>query len=429
MRQREEIIEAFEELAGAIKSNRTATAREILQGHPELASRMNDPLPGGPFGALPIHAAVHLGNREMVDLLLAHGADIDAKTRWWAGGFGVLDGDSPLVPYLIERGTTVDAYAAARHGMIEHLAELVAADQCAVHARGGDGQTPLHVAHSVEVARYLIDHGADIDARDVDHESTAAQYLVRDRPDVARYLVSRGCATDVLMAAALGDLALVRGHLDADPSCLRMSVSERWFPKKDPRAGGTIYIWTLGWNKTPHVLARESGHESTYRLLLDRSPDELKLALACELGEDDLARELLARNPNLPATLPEDDRRRLVDAAQNDDTAAVRRMLEAGWPVDARGQHGGTALHWAAFHGNAEMVRGILRHAPSLETKDADHQAPPLGWALHGSLHGWNCRTGDYSAAVEALLRAGALPPQGDVEASEPVLEVLRRHA
>ena len=42
-----------------------------------------------------------------------------------------------------------------------------------------------------------------IDARDIDHESTPAQYAVRERPDVARYLASRGCWTDILMAAAL----------------------------------------------------------------------------------------------------------------------------------------------------------------------------------------------------------------------------------
>ena len=54
------------------------------------------------------------------------------------------------------------------------------------------------------------------------------------------------------MAAALGDVDLVRRHLDSDPDCIRMSVSEEWFPKQNPRAGGTIYIWTLG-HIAPHI--------------------------------------------------------------------------------------------------------------------------------------------------------------------------------
>jgi hypothetical protein len=51
----------------------------------------------------------------------------------------------------------------------------------------------------------------------------------------------------------------------------------------------------------------------------------------------------------------------------------------------------------------------------------------PLGWAIHGSVHGWNCRTGDFVGAVRALLEAGAsvprLPP--DYEMSEALREVL----
>ena len=57
----------------------------------------------------------------------------------------------------------------------------MAADPQLVHARGGDGQTPLHFASTVEIAEYLLDQGADIDARDVDHVSTPAQYMVKAR--------------------------------------------------------------------------------------------------------------------------------------------------------------------------------------------------------------------------------------------------------
>ena len=49
------------------------------------------------------------------------------------------------------------------------------------------------VPSTIEIAAFLLDHGAEIDARDIDHESTPAQYMVDDRQDVARYLVSRGC--------------------------------------------------------------------------------------------------------------------------------------------------------------------------------------------------------------------------------------------
>ena len=94
----------------------------------------------------------------------------------------------------------------------------------------GDGQTPLHVAGSVEIARFLLDRGAAIDALDIDHESTPAQYLIRSHPEIVRYLIGRGCKTDILMASAAGDAPLVRRHLDADPQSILTRVNKEYFP-------------------------------------------------------------------------------------------------------------------------------------------------------------------------------------------------------
>jgi ankyrin repeat protein len=91
------------------------------------------------------------------------------------------------------------------------------------------------------------------------------------------------------------------------------------------------------------------------------------------------------------------------------------------------GQHRATPLHWASFHGNAEMTREILRHNPPLELKDADFHSTPVGWAIHGSEQGWYRETGDYAGTVELLLQAGAKPPE-KVGGSEPVQSVLRHH-
>src|SRR6185312_1002575 len=119
---------------------------------------LNQPLDGLAFDAPAVVGAAH--NRDMIDLLLAAGADINARSGWWAGGFGVLDSVDPaLAPFLIERGARVDAHAAARLGMIDRLRTLVAADPAVVHARGGDGQTPLHFASTVAIAEFLLDHG------------------------------------------------------------------------------------------------------------------------------------------------------------------------------------------------------------------------------------------------------------------------------
>jgi hypothetical protein len=411
-------------LKQAFHQNEAARFRELLDRHPALKARINEPV--GPFDS-PI--VLHARSREMLDALLDAGADINLKSSWWAGGFGLLHSAEPeLAAYAIERGARVDAHAAARLGLFPKLRELISAEPSLVRAPGGDGQTPLHFASTIEIAEFLLQHGADIDARDVDHESTPAQYMIKDRQPIARYLVGRGCRTDILMAAALGDAALVRRHLAADPAAIRMRVSDEYFPKTNPRAGGTIYQWTLGWHVSPHDVARKFGHEDVFQLLMTESPPPVRLLAAAWAGDENAAKAVLREHSGLVVQLDASERRQVAHAARNNQTNAVRVMLEAGFPVDALGQHQGTPLHWAAFHGNAEMAREILRHAPPLEKTDADFHATPLGWAMHGSEHGWYCRTGDYAGTVEALVQAGAKVDPNKISGTEAVRAVLRGH-
>ncbi len=415
-----------EQITEAFQAGDAPRLAQLLERHPEFKARINDPLFA--FGSTPILCAAQRGRREIIEVLLRFGADINARSQWWAGGFGVLDSADPeLSAFLIERGAKVDAHAAARLGMLDKLRELVSADGALVHARGGDGKTPLHCAGTIEVAEYLLERGADINARDIDHESTAAQYLVRSRPDVARHLARRGCRTDILMATALGDLELVRRHLDADPECARTRVSDEWFPMVSPKVGGTIYQWELGWHVSAHQIARDLGQEAIFQLLMERTPADEQLLVACWLHDGEQVAGLLREQGDLAAKLSPAGRRQIAHAARNDDPVAARLMLSAGLPVDARSQHNATTLHWAAFHGNVELAETILRRNPPLECVDSDFNGTPVGWAIHGSEHGWHKESGDYAGTVEALIRAGAKLPE-KLGGTESVKAVLRQH-
>jgi ankyrin repeat protein len=414
--------EVLQEARRVFKADDAAAFRQLLERYPILRTRINEPV--ADFNSPLIN---HVRSRAMLDVLLDAGADINARSRWWAGGFGLLDCASPeLAAHAIERGAVVTVHAAARLGMIERLRDLIETDPAQVHARGGDGQTPLHFASTIEIAEYLLDHGADIDARDVDHESTPAQYMVRSRPEIARYLIRRGCKTGILMAAALGEIDLVRKHLDADSECIRMGVSEEYFPMVGSGAGGTIYQWELGWHVSACQVARSFGHPEVFDLLMERTPAEEKLLNACWLHDEAMVNSLLAQHPNLAASLPPAGRRQLAHAARNNDTSGARLMLLAGLPVDAFGQHHATPLHWAAWHGNSELVRLILRHNPAIENADNEFKGTPLNWAMHGSENGWHRKTGDYAGTVEALLDAGARLPE-KVEGAEAVKAVFQR--
>jgi ankyrin repeat protein len=423
-----------EALTAAVRANSAQLVREVLARHASLRPRLSEPLPNPGFDSPAIVIAASRDNREMVDALLDAGADINARSRWWAGSYGVLDSSSEeLATYLIGRGAYVDIHAAARLGRIDRVRELLSADPQLVHARGGDGQFPLHFAATIEIAALLLDGGAAIDAQDIDHESTAVQYMVSTKPhrhDVAMYLIARGAQADIFAAAAVGDLALAEQILNDDPETVRATVSEHSFPKKNPKSGGIIYIYGFGWTWTPHMVAQRFGHTAVFDLLMQRSAPWLRLVQAAEAGDAELARQIVAKQPSLIARLNGFAGRRIVGVALRNNTRAVEMLLGYGWPVDATLENQQTALHYAAWNGNLAMTQSLLSHNAPVNVFETQHGGSPLAWALHGSLHGWERAKGDYVGVTRALLAAGAnIPkPEQPLEAADEVLEVLRQH-
>ena len=178
------------------------------------------------------------------------------------------------------------------------------------------------------------------------------------------------------------------------------------------------------------MLAHEFGHQEVFRLLMQRSSLALRFAQACDAGEEALANDVLTKHPDVIKRMPGKVDRLILGAAFRGNTRAVEMMLNAGWPTAVFGEYGQTPLHWAAFHGNAEMVRMLLAHDAPHEAEEQQFKGTPLGWALHGSEHSWHRDKGDFPRAVEALLTAGAKlsRPAEDLQATEEVLEVLLQH-
>src|SRR3954470_20686852 len=137
-------MSTVEQLVAAVQRADLALTDTLLREHPDLRARLNDPLPGIAFGGTILQPAVSRQNRAMIELLVANGADINAKSHWWAGGFSLLE-TAPLeiVPFLIERGARLDVQSASRLSKLDELTRLLDADPSLVTARAGDGQTPL----------------------------------------------------------------------------------------------------------------------------------------------------------------------------------------------------------------------------------------------------------------------------------------------
>lgn len=378
----------------------SATQRLLSSLH--VRARINDPM--FPFGQRAAHIAAT--NPALLRALIAAGADMQMKSAWENGPYTVLDNATEeTARLLLAHGATLTPNVAARLGWLDELRALVHADGPQVHARGGDGQQPLHEARTVAIADFLLDHGAGVDVRCIDHASTPAQYALADRPDVCRRLLERGATPDIFMAARLGDVSLATSLMDADPACVAARISAPGYPPVPP---SSIYCWSLGFGMSPHEVALKFDHRDVHYLFMTRSTSRVLFINALLTADARAAAAVVAEEPSLLPSLSRQEHAHLAHAIFHERFDAADVMLSLGFDPAAPGVDGGTALHAACWVGSVRMVERLLSlGAVPLDARDPTHQSTPLGWAAFGSVHR---RAGgaDYPAVADRLVAAGA---------------------
>ncbi|MFN8572155.1 MAG: hypothetical protein U0132_08865 [Gemmatimonadaceae bacterium] len=409
-------------------SRRDAQAvRRLLTQHASLRRLVNAPVFA--FNAPPL--VICANDAAMVDVLLEFGADPNQRSEWWAGGFHPLHvAEGAAADRLLAAGATVDACAAAHLDRADLLVDMLVDDPTRANERGGDGQTPLHFAKSRMVVDLLLEAGADIDARDVDHRATPAQWMLdrqrgRGRYALAQYLVQRRATVDIFLAAALGLTTSVQTLLSANRALLDERTGQGAYGSQPP-SSDHIYVWTIGSHLTPLDVAAQFEQSETLAAMLSFATPLQRLTFAARRGDASAARALVREQPGIVAAMPASEHRALADAAWRGDVKSAALMLELGFDPHTPGHDSGTALHCAAWEGATEIVRLILRHpdmASLIAIKDARYGATPLGWCTHGSLHGNSAH--DHAGVARLLLAAGATVGPDAENASPAVRGVI----
>lgn len=147
------------------------------RGEIEAALEMIDRHPG--IAQAGLYEAVHQNHSELVRILLERGAQ--ATTPWrWACWY------TPLMHSL--------RYSQPRYD----IAQLLVDHGVDPNETNGMGMTALHIIAgqgTVDAARWLLDRGADIHARDREFDSTPLAWAARaGREDMARFLISRSAS-------------------------------------------------------------------------------------------------------------------------------------------------------------------------------------------------------------------------------------------
>ena len=430
-----------EQIAAAIISGDTAAALRLLDADKSLIQACDLQ------GATPLHIAAQVWNRDLLEWLLARRANVRKEDEL---GLTPLDRAAvvansrnngaqhfpAIAQLLLSYRAPLTIRAAVALGRTEQVRELAASTPGAVREIGPTGGLlSIAVRHKqLEMARLLLDLGADVDERTILDE-------------LEERTVSWG--GPLWHAALAGDRAMVELLLDRGA---------------DPNAN----VYASGW---PIRNAWSHKDESVKRLLLERGA-RLPPHMIAELHQVEQARRLLAQDSSeqLAAEL-------LEAAADSGCPEIVELALQRlDWPRSHTKWHwyliqpirgigrdqaihqghfecmtlllrhgidpnvaslGATALHFtAAWQGDvneterARFADLLLDHGGNLEARDELLQSTPLGWA---------CRWGRVEL-VKLFLDRGVDPIESKAEpwatprawaqklGHNQVLSVLREH-
>lgn len=344
--------------------------------------------------ALPHDDAQRDALTRVVERLIAAGAEPNRCVRWAPD-----DEHSPLLSPL---------YFASNTGAARIVRALLAAG-----ARPNDGESVYHAAErdQRECLGLLLAHGADLDEATPPYGVTPLFFLLGHRDgQPGTVAADRGLAW-----------LLEHGARPDSPSGVKRETALHAAARSGRRAeiiaqlvahGGTVDAARAD-GTTPLGLALRSGHAATAAALrahgaredLVRNAD--RLLAACVAGRFEDAKQIAAQEPAALEEAMPDLMEGLGHVAASGRIEVLAVLLGFGVPVTAPGVHGATAMHWAAWHGNAQTVEWLLAQGSPVDARDKTYGSSPLAWACHGSRFN-HVPKARYLPIVDALIAAGS---------------------
>jgi RNA polymerase sigma factor (sigma-70 family) len=389
-----------EPIAEAIRRRDRRAVRRLLDASPRLVHAVDE------RSNRPIHWAVMTRQPDVIDELLARGADVNVEREDGARPIHLVGGDyhfrgwrdvlagaptaEDIYRHLVARGAAVDIAVAAGMGDVERVRALLGRDPglanrvssygdagapltnaaAAGHreivelllARGADPNLPepgiaprghalyKAVAHGhYEIARLLLEHGAHPNVEVESSADTLSRALTSDDQRMVELLCSYGAARPVHLLAHYNDIRTAAAVFAANPALADDGAA-------------------LG-----------SAGEAFVRLMLRYQPD---LPKRVTVAKSRALTELLFRHgmdPSRPDWLRITPLHRFAEFG---DVEHATQFIDHGADLHARDEEfRSTPLGWAAKYGQLRMVELLLRRGARPTLPDDPPWATPLAWA------------------------------------------------
>jgi len=283
---------------------------------------------------IPLHAAVAEGHKEIAELLIAKGADVNVKRgKYPPLSSAVWDEDRDMIKLLVTNGADVNFVAKDDWPFLHYMAEI----------------------NDRELVELLLAHGAKLNVKDDSGRTELHIAVSRGHRDLAEFLVSKGAeAPEFHLAACLGNLDRVKSFVKKG-----MDVNT-----KDE----------LGW--TPMYWVASTAQEEVAEFLISKGADvdvrtndnRTSLHQAARSGAAKLVELLISKGVDSNARA-KNNSTPLHSAAEGGHKHIVELLIAAGAEVKAKEKSGNTPLHEAAAAGHADIVEILLANGADVNVK------------------------------------------------------------
>jgi ankyrin repeat protein len=390
-----------DEIAAAIRTRDRATIVKLLDASPDVVHardhRTNQP----------IHWAAMTRQLDIIDELLARGADVNARRCDGARPVHLFNGDyhyrgwrdvpadvtttpAEVVTHLLARGADYDIWTASHRGDVDRVRTLLDQDPSLVNRVSdnvtyylGSG-TPLRNAAAkghADVVLLLLDRGADPNTPEegiAPHGHALYSAVYNGHHGIARQLLDRGAYPNPEVESS------------ADALSIALSRSDRTMVELLCMFGAARSVELLAYAGDIQTAA------AVFKANPELSDDPTALMNAALQGHEAFVRLMLRYQPDLPSRLVLDH----VWAIGAKTRALTELLFEHGMKADQTDWLGVTALHHFARRGHEETAGIYLDRGADIDARDEDLSSTPLAWAAkHGQ-----------EGMVAFLLRRGARP-------------------
>ncbi|MFC1603384.1 ankyrin repeat domain-containing protein, partial [Planctomycetota bacterium] len=362
---------------------KTAIQRAAMAGHKDVVELLISKGADIDAGEVsPIQLAVENGHKDIAELLIAKGADIDVKN---------------------ETGNTLLHLAA--QGAHKDVVELLVEKSVNINARNNEGRAPTHLAAQRgqrDMIKLLLEKGADVNAKDNDGNTLLQHALQQRRWSIAKDLIDAGVEVnatnnsgkyplhiaarrrrDDLIKQLLGKGADVNAKDKEGDTALSMAAQGDHLKTMELliSRGADIHIKD---NKGKFLADQclGSGRKSIVDMLIAKGANTSTVIMAAYMGNLAKVKQYLQTGPKQDV-LEEKGFYLLMAATTGGRTDVAIYLLDQGVKATYAENENITALHVASNVGNNAMIELLLARGAGLHAGNKWTPLEGAVWSKH----------------------------------------------